>query len=240
MNKQNNQQQTKFEQLPFGQRIQVVHNLMPYPALTVMVLLRGDLGYRMVNPVWLGGITVFEIVLAVCLNPVNSRFNPLFIFALISFAFGMYQRFKRWREIERGARQHSFFMGTSRFHFSWLPMFCQKNRRVERFVDPILVFIIGSFLLPFMPLFGFYLAMAGAFLRVFESDIYEKEKNQNLDITDGIIVSEIQGQVVEKFEESPVANQQQPASGLSSGLGDDLRDQIKRLKETKTKATKGK
>jgi len=223
----------KFEELPLGQRVQIVRNLMPYPALTVMVFLRRDLGYRIVNPVWMFGTMIFEIVASVLLHP-PTGINTLFIFAIVSFSLGMFQRFKRWRELDRGVRQHSYYIGTSRFRFAWLPMFLQKNRRVERFIDPFICFIPGMVLLFYYPGIGFWLAMSGACLRVFEADVYEKEQHQNLDIVDGLIVSEIQGQVVEKFEDSPTNGKTQPASGVPTGVGDDIHEHIKRRKAKQT------
>jgi hypothetical protein len=118
------------------------------------------------------------------------------------------------QSVNRGVRQHSFYLGTSRLNFAWLPAFFRQNRRVERFVDPISCFILGTILLLFLPLLGFWVLMSAACLRVFEGDVSEKEQNQNLDMVDNLIVSEIQSEIVEKFEEPPNHRQQRPESGV--------------------------
>jgi hypothetical protein len=228
-------QHKKFEDLAVGQQIDITKNLMPYAALTLMVFLRGNMGYRLVNPTWLWGVTVVEIVVSVffhiCWNATGP--NLLFDFAVVSFVLGMIQRFKRKRELERGIRQHSFYIGNSRLHFSGLPEFFRRKRRVERFLDPIVCFIIGTILiLVHQPLLGFWVAMSAACLRVFEAEVYEKEKNRNLDMVDSLIVSEGQAEVVEKFERPQAASPaaQRLDSHVPTGLADDIQDQIKRRK----------
>ena len=226
-----NQPQQKFEQRPLGQQIQTVRNLMPYPALPTMCILRPDLGYRLVNPAWLGPVTAVEIGLAVCFPPAGNGINPLFDFALVTFGLGIYQRFQGWRKIEAGINDHTFYMGTSRLRFSWLPEVFKKNRRCERFLDPILAFAVGTVLLPVWPLFGFWVCVTAACLRFFESEIYTKEKNERLNITDGMITSQIQAQVVEKFEGGSAAGAQQPPAEVSTGMDDDILARINRKKQ---------
>jgi hypothetical protein len=78
--------------------------LMRFPALTVMVFLRRDLGYRLLNPAWLIAGTGFLFVITVLTQPHNEDANPidLLFFALGALILGIYQRVKRWRELNRG------------------------------------------------------------------------------------------------------------------------------------------
>ena len=236
--------QKKFDDLPLGQKVEVARNLMPYPALTLMVFLRRDLGYRLVNPTWLWGVTVVEIVASVffhiCWNATGP--NLLFDFAVLSFAFGLYQRFKRKRELDSSVLQHSFYIGDSRLRFAGMPGFFLRKRRVERFIDPIVCFIIGTLLiLAHQPLLGMWICMSAACLRVLEADVREKGQNRDLDIMDSLIVSEGQTKVVEKFEPPPAAS---PAghrldSHVPTGLADDIQEHIKRRKAKQTPTEKG-
>jgi hypothetical protein len=229
----------KFEDLPLSQKAQVTRNMMPYVALTIMVFLRRDLGYRIVNPTFLFGASVVEIIASVII-PGGGRSKALFYFALVSFALGMYQRLKRWKEFQRGVRQHSFFIGNSRLAFPWLPAFFRRKRRVERFLDPIFCFILGTILLFYLPLLGFWLAMAAACLRVFEAEVYEKEQNRELDLVDSLINSDIQGQVVEKFEGVPSSPRQQTLeSNVPTGMADDIHEHLKRRKAKQPPPQKG-
>ena len=184
-------------------------------------------------------MSLVEIVASVVF-PGGGRSKALFYFAIVSFALGMYQRFKRWQELKRGVRQHSFYIGNSRLSFPWLPAFFRRNRRVERFLDPILCLIFGTILLFYLPLLGFWLAMAAACLRVFEADIYEKEQNRQLDMVDSLIISDIQGQVVEKFEGPPSSPAPQTLeSNVPTGMAADIHEHIKRRKAKQQPPQKG-
>jgi hypothetical protein len=224
--------QKKFENLPLSQKIDVTKNLMPYPALTLMVFLRRDLGYRLLNPTWLWGVTIVEIVIAVVLHPPNGRPNTLFDFAVVSCGLGMIQRLKRKRELAQGILQHSFYLGDSRLRFRWLPGFVKHNRRVERFVEPALFFLTGTILLLYQPLLGFWLVIAAACLRVVEADVYDKTRNRELDMMDSLIVSKGQSEVVEKFEGPTPGStgSQMPEPKVPTGMADDIAAHIKRRK----------
>jgi hypothetical protein len=83
----------------------------------------------------------------------------------------------------------------------------------------------------YLPLLGFWLAMAAACLRVFEAEVCEKEQNRELDLVDSLINSDIQGQVVEKFEGVPSSPRQQTLeSNVPTGMADDIHEHIKRRK----------
>ena len=53
------------------------------------------------------------------------------------------------------------------------------------------------------------------------------KRNWDLDMVDGLINAEIQSETVEHFERPPDA-QQQPASGIPTGLGEDIQENMKR------------
>lgn len=224
-----------FDELPLSQKVEVTRNLMPYPALTIMVFLRRDLGYRLMNPVWLWGVTVVEIVGSVLFHICSGATGPnlLFDFAVVSFAFGIYRRFKSKRELDGGVLQHSFYIGDSRLRFAGMPEFFQRKRRVERFIDPVVCFIIGTLLiLVRQPLLGFWIALSAACLRVLEGEVHEKGQNRDLDMMDSLIVSEGQAKVVEKFDSPPATSAagHRLDSHVPTGLADDIQEHIKRRK----------
>ena len=51
-------------------------------------------------------------------------------------------------------------------------------------------------------------------------------------MVDGLIASEHQNQIVEQFEEPHDAGPQQPATGIPTGLGQDIQENIKRKKQS--------
>ena len=70
--------------------------LMQFPALTVMVFLRRDLGFRLLNPLRLLAVTGFLVVVSVFAQQGNANANPmvLLIFALAFFVLGIVQWIK--------------------------------------------------------------------------------------------------------------------------------------------------
>jgi hypothetical protein len=222
-----------------AQKAEIMTNIMIYPALTVMVFLRRDLGYRMVNPKWLTGVTLVEIVIAMIFHPRIGGPNALFFFAVTAFAFGMTQRFKRWKEFNRGVKQHSFYIGTSCFESPKLPEFLRRNRRIARTADPILCVLVGVYCWRYFPALGFWLFLSGMCLAGFEGDVHRRDRNQTLDMVDSIIVSEVQSDTIEEFEEAPNATPQEPAPGIPAGLGDDIHDHLKRRQPKRPMPQKG-
>ena len=204
--------------------------LMQFPALTVMVFLRRDLGYRLLNPLSLIAVTGLLVVVAVLAQPGHADAQPIFllVFALWAFIVGMFQRVQRWRELNRAVRQHSYYIGTSPFDFRWLPVVCRRNRRIARFIDPIFCALIGLAFFPFSHALAMWLVFSAFCLRSYEYTIHQKQRSLNLDTVDGLIVSEIQAETVEHFEQAPDARQQQPETGIPTGLGQDIQDHIRR------------
>jgi hypothetical protein len=54
------------------------------------------------------------------------------------------------------------------------------------------------------------------------------KRNWDLDMVDGLIVSQRQSQIAEQFEEPEDAGPHQPATGIPTGLGQDVQENIKR------------
>lgn len=217
--------------MSLGEKTDFVRKLMAFPALSVMVFLRRDLGYRILNPAWLIGVTLVEIVIASLNRPTSANsLNGLLAFALATFGIGMIQRFKRWREIAKGVRQHSFYIGTSDFDFRWLPASLRRNRRIARTIDPLFCIIAGLIARQYAPALGFWLVFAGVCLAGFEADVHRRELDRKLDLVDGLIGSEFQGDIVEQFDEAPDSRSQQPNSGVASGMADDIHENLRRRK----------
>lgn len=203
-----------------------VNWLMQYPALSVMVVLRRDIGYRLLNPFILFatfGAVAFITVLA---TPGHEEARPydLLIFCGIAFVNGIAQRIRRWWELNRGVQQHSYYIGSSPFDFRWLPNFVRRNRRVARYIDPVFCAGVGLALFPYSRALAIYLVFAGFCLKAYEYQVFDRERHRDLDMMDSLIVSEQQARTLEQYEQAKTApQQQQPDAGVSTGLGDDLK-----------------
>jgi hypothetical protein len=206
---------------------------MEFPALSVMVILRQDMGYRILNPfaiLAVTGLLAVACILAMPNSP-DARPGDLLIFAGISFICGLGQKFRRWRQLSRHQRQHSYYTGTSPFEFRWLPAMFRRNRRIARFIDPLVCGLVGGLIFPFSHALGLWLLFSALCLRTFEYTCRQRRRKLNLDTLDGLIESEIQAETVERFEPTPGQRSPSSASGIPTGLGDDILANIKQRKK---------
>jgi hypothetical protein len=217
---------------PIQSFIQSYHTakwLMQFPALTVMVWLRHDLGYRMVSFARIVPVTGFLFVISVLAGngDTTKRLWGLLIFAVLTLALGIFQRIRGWFQIARKVKRHSYYLGTSLFSkFRWIPESLRCERRLERFVDPIACGLIGYAVLHLSPALGLWLMASAVSLRSYEWAIHMRDLNLNLDILDGMIRSEQQNQTVEEFEAQSGWHKNEASGGLPTGLGADLESQV--------------
>jgi hypothetical protein len=211
------------------QGYELAQKLVRFPALTVMVILRRDIGFRMLNPFVLFATCIVLTVLASLASQGNpsARPNDLLIFLGLVFLNGLAQFIRRWWQLTHGGLlQHSYYIGSSPFAFKWLPNFIRENRRAARFLDPIFCAAIGFLLLPYSHTLAAYLIFAGLCLRAYEYTVWSKEQHRDLDMIDSLIVSGHQTQVVEQAASSPPI-QSKPQSGVPTGLGADIQTKLK-------------
>ena len=164
-----------YDDLPFTEKMKLVQAMMLFPALTVVVFLRRRLGYRILNPAWLFGVTFFMCIAAAVVQ--NPEVNPedLMVFALFVLIFGGGQRAARWREFRQGVLQHSYYLGDSILESLPLPRFLRYERRVCRIVDPTLCVAIGLALQSISRVLGLWLIFSGLSLRVVEGAMRRKQ-----------------------------------------------------------------
>ena len=68
------------------------------------------------------------------------------VYALCMVAVGLFHRHSRWFGIRRGEKWHTYSTGISYLEKNWLklPEFFHHERRIHRFLDPILTYLIAS------------------------------------------------------------------------------------------------
>lgn len=216
----------------FLQCYALVQRLMPYPALTLMVTLRRDLGYRILNPFALSATFGILAMITILATPGHEAGRPydLLMFFGIAFLNGIAQRICCWRRLNRNdIQQHSYYIGDSPFNFRWLPNFMRRNRRVARYIDPLLCALIGVLLLPYSQFLAIWLIFAGFCLRACEHMAWSRERNRDLDMMDSLSMSQHQAQTLDRFEQGPNA-QPQPDEAIPTGIGEDIHAQIKQRK----------
>lgn len=103
-----------------------------------------------------------------------------------------------------------------------------RNRRMARFIEPVMVALIGVALLSLSPVLAAYLIFAGLSLRCYEYDVFERERHRELDVSDGLIMAQYQGEVVEQYEGASGLQPSQARPGLPTGVSADLQANIKR------------
>jgi hypothetical protein len=209
---------------------------MQFPALTVMVLLRPDIGYRLLHPLKLIAVNGLLAVFGILAQPGNEDARPIALtfFAAFSFCAGIVQRLRRWRELSQPARHHSEFVGTSPFEFRWLPLFMRRNWRMARFVDPLACMVAGAALFPLSHALACYLVFAGFCLRAYGYQIFEDQRNRDIDLADGLIMAQYQSEVVEQYEDTTTPQPGQARPGIPTGLGSDLEANLQRRNSART------
>jgi hypothetical protein len=213
------------QNLTWGQKIETAAYWARIPALTLMVFLRRDLGYRVLNPLWLIGVAIFMAMIAGLSNP-NHRPDDLVIFALMVLTLGFYQRYNRWLDLRRGVKSHTYHSGTSIFRRLHWPEFLRNDRRVERKIDPLISAMTGIVLMQFTRVLGLWIIFASFCLLLFEEVAFRKEFHRDLDTLDGMVNAEFQGETVEHFSPPTDAQAQEASEGIPTGLGDDIKERI--------------
>jgi hypothetical protein len=219
-------QQPAPDSRPLSQKIEIAAGWARLPALTLMVFLRRDIGYRMVSPLWLGGVVLLVMLIAGNGDEAN-RPDDLLIFALAALTLGLYQRYNRWQDFRRGIRHHTYYIGTSIFERLRFADFLRRDRRIARYVDPFVCGIIGALLLPFTSILARWIIFAAACLFALEHFVHHKEFHRDLDMLDGMANSEMQGDVVDYFSPPPNRHAEDSA-GIPTGLGADTNERIKK------------
>ena len=223
MSSQPTEKSSFFENYAFAQ------GMARFPALTVMVLLRKDVGFRLLNPLALLATTGALALLALLAMSGNNDPGPslLLLFAVMAFVGGLSQRARRWKELNHQEPTHSYYIGTSPFDFQWLPDFCRRHRRMARFADPFFCAVVGVALFPFSSLLALWLVFAGVCLRVYEDAVFRRERNRDLDLIDSLIISGRQTEMLDQYHQAP-ALPLPPDQGIPAGLGPDIQEAIRR------------
>ena len=215
---------------------------MQFIALTCMVWLRQDLGYRMVSVSRILPVTLFLFVISVGASNGNpdQRLWGLLIFAALTLALGICQLVRRWIDLGRNIKRHSYYLGTSVLRkFKFIPDFLRRERRVERFCDPVVAVAIGLAIFQISRPLGAWIVFAGLALRGYEFRIYQRDLHRTLDALDGMIYSEQQNEAVEEFEAQSGWHKNAASNGLPTGLSDDIESQITiSVKQRKAKTNK--
>ena len=101
---------------------------------------------------------------------------------------------------------------------------------MERFCDPAFCALCGVVFGIFSKALGFWLMFAACTLFVIEIKAYFKMRELDMDMMDGLIFAENQGDTVEKFEATPAKQQGQEAA-IATGLGNDIASKIKQKQQ---------
>ena len=215
------------DRLSLPEKIERVQWLCLFPALTVMVLLRRNIGIRL-----FGGGAAVMLLLLFCLaqGTGDGISGPLFFVHACVFLFcGGRQCAKRWREFRRGGGVHSRYIGDSVFERWPWPNFMRRERRICRYVEPGITFALGLLLMSACPLFGMWIALCGLCLRLFEGVVYRREIERQMDMADSIIESDMHAETVSRLlnhadqAESPITS-----SSIATGNAADTRSASRR------------
>jgi hypothetical protein len=182
-------------------------------------------------------LTVISLV-AQAINP--ATVNALFWFALISFGFGIFRLFRRWRDFDNAIPHHSRYIGTSKFQVKWLPEALLKNRRAARYLEPPAWIFLSFIVLHFSRALGLYLFGVGVSIYTVERNFREEERNRVINMVNGKIIADRMAEDFEKFERPPISKETQPSFQVATGLSPDLQQSINNRRKASQPKSKGK
>jgi hypothetical protein len=173
--------------------------LFGVPAMTVIVFLRHDIGYRLIKPSLIAFITFALLAYAVGVNLVVYAFArvsalaptalffgvegyrpqlAMFAFALLFLGVAIHHRRKGW-EIAIAKDWHTMSRGAS-----WIKdkaLHSTPELKIQRFIEPLLCFAVGLVLLYVSLSLGLWVMFAGVALWIVEAVVYDLALNRMLD-----------------------------------------------------------
>jgi hypothetical protein len=229
-----NPQNQKWEDMAWFEQVDLLRKLSLFPAITVMVFIRRRIGFRLLNPTWLIVLTFIMVVFTAFLpDSVNESFGfgtLLRIYALAMLGLGLFQRWQRWKELCSGKRWHTYSPGISYLEMLPLPPFLKFQRRVNRFLDPAAVAIIGFIIgVAFSHGLGVWIMFSAFFLYVYEQTLHEKQLAHDLDILDSMVSAEVQAETSKFFADGGTPENQptiEDRAGIPTGLAPDIAKQV--------------
>lgn len=227
------QDQQRSQSLSLFEQYRIFKNLLIFPALTVMVLSRRNIGYRLVNPGWMIVMAFIVWFIAVtCQDPKRPDELNMYMrgYAYAIFGFGLLQRFQAWKAIRKGSPWHSYDTGVSFFEVS-LPFLRFQNRFTKRFIDPAFIAAVGWFVIAryiSIP-FGYWVIFAAWCLFWVEAFSHERAVERDLDVADGLIAAEAQSDTAQHFERrGSRSTSSAENAAIPTGLGRDIENRLPR------------
>ena len=209
---------TLFEKTALFERLSV------FPALTLMVMTRSHIGFRLIHPVAVAVVTAGMWMISLMAD--SASMPRLLYYHAWAFAImaGVH-RIARWRDFRRGVKQHSYYLGTSVLDYRWLG-FIHRHRLVARWLEPALWGVASIMLFQKgAKAEAIWIAFCAFCLRTFEEAVHRKQRDRDFDMVDGLVMSEVHSGTVEQFS-APVATAASAApkgGAISTGLSPELK-----------------
>jgi hypothetical protein len=219
------------QQTSLTDKMKIVQTLAVFPAITLMVFIRQKIGFRMLKPSRLIAVAIFIMFIDGLCSTFGHQTGMLFTeFPWVMLGFGFYQRHRRWKELGRGELLHTQSPGISYLERLPLPQFLLEQRRIYRFVEPLLCFIAAMIIGVFIsrPL-AQWIAFSSFALFIFEQTLYEKALEHELEELDGLITAEVKAKIAEHYSGTQTDQEQltlEQSAGLPSGVSKDIQKQI--------------
>ena len=227
------QQKIPQQELTLSEKMKIAQYLAIFPAITIIIFIRRKVGFRMLKPSRLIGIAAFLSFIDGLLTTFNRSPGVLFTeFTWAILIVGFFQRYRRWKEINNGQRWHTLSPGVSYLELLPLPRFLIAHRRIYRFVEPSLCFVLAMLMGIFVSQgLARWIAFSSICLFIYEQTLFEKQLDRDLDILDGLVAAEVHKETVEHFSgEQPEDKQRtlDETAGIPTGVAYDIQRQIEK------------
>lgn len=149
------------------QKYEVAKAVSVFETVPIYTALHTDLGYRYPKP-WILGLNAAALIAFPIFFPALAKPIPFLmpLFGIVTLALGLLQRNLRWRALIRGQIWHSMSNGIAHIErIKWWPEYLRQENRLIRFVEPLLVALVGLIVAAFLSrAFGVYLFITANFM----------------------------------------------------------------------------
>lgn len=214
------------------EKFEMFQALMLFPAMTVIPVTRFKVGVRSLKDIYIYPPVPLMAAIGYNLTP----YHALTIYGGVVVAASYLQRGDWWKDFRKGKLRHTRSLGESPIEYliKYLPApvaaWLIADNKVARWIDPIILMIVGIGIAHFNPVFGAWIAFAALSLRIFEEFRWGKSLDTVMDILDNALEGRNNKEVMQYIQRSDKpGTPPQPPIPVKSVL-DDMADHVERMK----------
>jgi len=236
MNNETEITEKRFVEGSWADKLQMGRIMSQIPATLCMWLIRTKEGFRIIKPAWFVIQAIIMCILPVVVpQAVKPCGSVMVVYGLVSLGVALWIRHRRWSELCQGKRHFTYSPGISLLEkIKWMPAYFLGERRVQRFLDPLVILLIGIPSGLLCHALGLWFFVSAVCLAVWEGDLYRRIIDNLMNAMDAFFTSEVQAEVAKRFEagasQKEIDQIVRDAGEVSTGIAPDIQRQLQILK----------